>query len=329
MIVDLFRTTLAIMIFYVIVKGENNEDKSGEDDDQKTNSLESESFEVYNSSSREKPERLADVNSHIQDNDNGNSTTEGYICKDTELNTQKQVGIRNFKTNYPYSVSIQKKGSHYASGALVDKRWILTVAREFYNIRESIKLYRARLGSVNCKKGGELVPLKWIEIHPSYVYKQPSFDLAMLRIAKVLEFSEFIKPIRLSNVKGRVVNAKFLSTYWPRLIINGNVLPENANERLKPNSLRVSTQKLIPWDKCYKLSQIHNFSLDVSSICLEPIISHHSPCMPDTGAPIVADDGLWGITSGWTSPECLTHPSPTIFTRISLTRIRSWLDSLL
>ncbi|XP_045455969.1 transmembrane protease serine 9-like [Melitaea cinxia] len=320
---DLFSAAaLAIMLVFVIVKADNYDDKSGDDDDQNHNSLESESVEVYNSSSKEKPERVTGVKSHMKDND-------VYACKDTELITKKQVGIRNYKTNYPYLVSVQKKGSHYASGALVDKRWILTVAREFYNVRESIKLYKARLGSVNCKKGGDLVPLKWIEVHPLYVYNEPNFDLAMLRIAKVLEFSEFIRPIKLSNVKGQVVNAKLLTAYWPRLLINGKVLPENANERLKPNSLRVSKQSLIPWNKCYKLSQIQNFSLDASSLCLEPIISHHSPCTPDAGAPIAADDYLWGITSGWTSLACSSYPSPTIFTRISSTRIRSWLDSLL
>lgn len=34
--------------------------------------------------------------------------------------------------NYPFAVSIQRMGSHYASGALVDKKWVLSSAEEFY-----------------------------------------------------------------------------------------------------------------------------------------------------------------------------------------------------
>lgn len=92
----------------------------------------------------------------------------------------------------------------------------------FFNcsIRETIKLFRARLGSVNCKKGGDLVPLKGIEIHPSYVYKQPGFDVAMLRIGHRIYCSDNIRPISLSVVTGLIDNAKFVATYWPRLIVS-------------------------------------------------------------------------------------------------------------
>ncbi|CAH2252053.1 hypodermin-A-like [Pararge aegeria] len=302
---------------------------------ERSGSVDSESNEVYNVSIKERP--IRERNTELKSNFfNGIKT----IDKSPSLYANsKQSSTSRLKDNrkctqthvsdYPYSVSILKKGAHYVSGALIHKEWIITVAEEFYNIRETIKLFRARLGSVNCKKGGALVPLKKIEIHPSYVYNQPGFDLAMLRIGQVLQCSNYIRPITLSIVKGPIANAKFLSTYWPRLMVNGKVLPQTAKERMKPHSMRVSTQKLIPWDKCYDIIQTYNLTLDSSSLCLEPIMSHHSPCMPDVGAPVIADDGLWGITSGWISDDCATYPSPTIFTRISLEPTTSWLDTLL
>ncbi|XP_061380659.1 hypodermin-A-like, partial [Danaus plexippus] len=231
--------------------------------------------------------------------------------------------------SYPFSVSIQRKGSHYTSGALIGKKWIVTVASEFYNIRETIKLFRARLGTVNCKKGGLLVPIKEIEIHPSYVYRKPNFDISMLKIGHFFDFSDLIKPIALTDVTEKIVSASFLTTYWPRLIVNGRVLDQTAKERMKQNSMRVSTQKMILWEKCFDLMKTQNQTLDESSLCLIPIKSHHSPCMPDAGAPITAEDGLWGITSGWTLDECLTKNSPTLVTRISSSAIRTWLDKLL
>ncbi|XP_034826568.1 granzyme M-like [Maniola hyperantus] len=325
-----------ILLFIHVVKSENY-DENPAADYEGSDSVDSESNEVYNVSLKEKPirERSAEVKSRFVD---GNITINISPYKGSNtIPPQFTSLIDNYSkckptrlSDYPYSVSIQKKGAHYASGALIHKKWVLTVAREFFNIRETIKLFKARLGSVNCKKGGALVPLKGIEVHPSYVNKKPSFDLAMLRIGQLIQCSENIRPISLSVIKESIVSAKFLATYWSRLIVNGKVLSKSAKERMKQYSMRVSTQKMIPWDKCYNVMQTYNnYTLDVSSLCLEPIISHHSPCMPDVGAPIIADDGLWGITSGWISDDCSIYPSPTIATRISLEPISTWLGTLL
>ncbi|XP_045505286.1 serine protease 27-like [Colias croceus] len=230
-------------------------------------------------------------------------------------------------SSYPFSVSIQKKQSHYASGALIDSKWILTAAGDFYNVRESIKLFRARLGSVNCKKGGILVALKGVEVHPMYTYKEPQYDIALVRLAQPVAFTEHIKPIAISSAV-EIASGKFYTTYWPRLIVNNQVLPASAKERLKHNSMRVSTQKLIPWKKCHRMLSNSNKSLEHSTSCLEPIVTHHSLCIPDVGAPIIADDSLWGITSGWISDTCLNHPGPTLFTRVSQENTRFWLDSI-
>ncbi|XP_045761804.1 hypodermin-A-like [Maniola jurtina] len=327
---------IAIISLFIDLVNTENYDENPAEDYEETDSIDSESNEVYNVSLKEKPsrERNAELKSRFVD---GNATIDIFPHKGSNSETSKLATLIDDSkckstrlSDYPYSVSIQKKGAHYASGALIHKKWILTVASEFFNIRETIKLFKARLGSVNCKKGGALVSLKGIEVHPSYVYKKPSFDLSMLRIGQLVQCSENIRPISLSVIKQSIVSAKFMATYWSRLIINGKVLSKAAKERMKQYSMRVSTQKMIPWDKCYNVMQTYNYSLDVSSLCLEPIMSHHSPCMPDVGAPIIADDGLWGITSGWISDDCSTYyPSPTIATRISLEPISTWLDALL
>ena len=273
---------------------------------------------------------VPEVTEQFTESNTLNYTGKVTPCRNT-ARAEKSEEDRSSTTliNYPFSVSIQRKGAHYATGALVDKRWILSSAGEFYNVRESIKLLRARLGSVDCKKGGTLVPLKRVEIHPSYIYGQPNFDLALLRMALPVDYTDFIRPIGLSSIRTRVISAKFMTTYWPRLIVNGKVLPTTAQERIKQNSMRVSTQRLIPSDKCLVMMQIRNTTLDESTLCLKPFVTHHSVCMPDSGAPVVAEDGLWGITSGWTSTDCLSNPSPTVFSRISSLGVRAWVDTQL
>ncbi|CAH0717978.1 unnamed protein product, partial [Brenthis ino] len=305
MIIFSHTNPLLVLLLFVTFTNAENVDDENQTDDNGTASLESESNEAYNASSKEKPDRLKYQDIKVIDN-NYMKTSMKY---------------------FPFAVSIQKKGSHYASGALIDKRWILTAAGPFYSTRESIKLLKVRLGSVNCKKGGTVVPLKEIVIHPSYINMEPTYDLALLKIGQPIKFSEFILPIPLATMKGKILSAKFQSTYWSRLIINHKLLPSTAKERIQQNSLRVSTQDMIPQEKCVDLLQKYNYTFSRSTLCLGPIVSHHSPCTPDVGAPITANDRLWGITSGWTSKDCLQNISPTVFNRVSFPLTGKWIES--
>lgn len=75
---------------------------------------------------------------------------------------------------------------------------------------------------MDCKKGGTVVPIKIIEIHPYYIYGKPNFDVSLLRMAMPVDFSEVIRPIGISDIKGKVLSAKFMTTYWPRIVVSKN-----------------------------------------------------------------------------------------------------------
>jgi hypothetical protein len=64
------------------------------------------------------------------------------------------------------------------------------------------------------------VPIKSVSIHPSFVMGKPAYDIAVLKLATPLNFTSHIKPINLSKVKQKVISAKFMTTYWPRLIVS-------------------------------------------------------------------------------------------------------------
>ncbi|KAH9644360.1 hypothetical protein HF086_006388 [Spodoptera exigua] len=249
-----------------------------------------------------------------------------FVRENNELEGTNTTEMSNYVnlTYIPYEINAHSI-EYTTDPRIVEKRCAL----RFWSsdcVRDSLKLFRARLGSVDCKRGGTLVPIKKIEIHPYYVYGKPNFDVALLRLASPVEYSDSLRPIGISKINGKVLSAKFMTTYWPRIVLKGKTIPETAKERIKHNRMRVSTQKLIPVDKCNKIMKAINEHINESSLCLEPIVTHHSECMPDAGAPVVAEDGLWGITSGWVAPTCPTFAAPTIFTRISSISVRSWLD---
>lgn len=73
---------------------------------------------------------------------------------------------------------------------------------------------------MDCKKGGSLVPIKRIEIHPYFVPGKPNFDIALLRMALPVDYSDVLRPIGVSNIRGKVLGAKFMTTYWPRIVVS-------------------------------------------------------------------------------------------------------------
>ncbi|KAI5641221.1 trypsin domain-containing protein [Phthorimaea operculella] len=259
------------------------------------------------------------------------TTNSSYLnYKDEQGSDAEKYNVTTL-ANYPFAASIQRRAAHYATGALIDKNWILSCAGEFFHVRESIRLFRVRLGSVDCKQGGIIIPLTRVEIHPSYVYGEPNFDVSLLRLAHPVEFTEYIHPINLSTVRTKVISAKFMTIYWPRVIIKGKILPATAEERIKQRSMRDSTQRLIPRSQCLVKLYDANTTLHDSTLCLKSFVLYHTPCLHDAGAPVVAEDGLWGITSDWTPKDCLnqTDQSPTVFTRVSSLAVKGWLDSIL
>ncbi|KOB79267.1 Trypsin [Operophtera brumata] len=46
------------------------------------------------------------------------------------------------------------------------------------------RFLRIRLGSINYKKGGTLLPVKYLEIHPYFDNRKPAYDLALVMLAK-------------------------------------------------------------------------------------------------------------------------------------------------
>ncbi|KOB69412.1 Trypsin, partial [Operophtera brumata] len=144
-------------------------------------------------------------------------------------------------------------------------------------VQESLKLFRVRLGSVDCKRGGILFPIQLVEIHPAFVRGRPSFDLALIRLAVPVKLTvtDSVHPIPLSKLDGTVV--------WRR------ALPAVAKERVNFTKMRVSIQELIPSIDCAQMVD----KLDKGNLCLKPLNFWYktrnfwSPLSPATGHKVV------------------------------------------
>ncbi|KAL4716453.1 hypothetical protein ACJJTC_015881 [Scirpophaga incertulas] len=117
-------------------------------------------------------------------------------------------------TKFPYIVAVLKKSSYLSAGALLNEKWVLTAADSLYTIRESSRVLRVRLGSNNYKKGGILLPVKRIIVHPKFDDSRPSFDLALLCLAKQVRLTPNLYPIKMQRYLRNVTASHFQVVNW-------------------------------------------------------------------------------------------------------------------
>ncbi|XP_022900688.2 trypsin-4-like [Onthophagus taurus] len=94
---------------------------------------------------------------------------------------------------HPYQASIQYSGRHICSGAIVSSQYILTAGQCI--VRKSLDLLSVRVGSTENNRDGRVVSVSSININPDYSPRTLDYDIAILKLASFLVFSNTIKSI--------------------------------------------------------------------------------------------------------------------------------------
>lgn len=81
-------------------------------------------------------------------------------------------------------------------------------------MREATRMLRIRLGSINYRKGGTVVPIKFFEIHPYFDDTSPVYDVALIKLPNAVRFSYSLRSIRLQKDAKEVYATHFIVTSW-------------------------------------------------------------------------------------------------------------------
>ncbi|KAL0812116.1 hypothetical protein ABMA28_009494 [Loxostege sticticalis] len=231
---------------------------------------------------------------------------------------------------FPYVVAVLKKFSYLSAGALLDDKWVLTAADALFLVRESTRIIRVRLGSINYKKGGVLLPVKSIDVHPLFEDSKPIYDVALVRLANPVWLTPTISPIRLQRRLREITASHFIVTSWTPLL------------RTRPKETRPWTLSIddIKQRRILSVSHLHPSEPEMCAtelsdvgvnetqnvMCLDPDMKA-DPCWRDTGAPVVLNAILWGVVSSWRPDDCYVQPSTSFVTLIATPHVRSWIHA--
>ncbi|XPS73274.1 Trypsin [Ascochyta lentis] len=91
---------------------------------------------------------------------------------------------------FPFIVSLQRSGSHFCGGTLLNSRTVVTAAH--CTVGQTASSLTVRAGSLNRNSGGTLVRVSSITVHPSFSSSTLNNDVAIWKLATAIPTSSTI-----------------------------------------------------------------------------------------------------------------------------------------
>lgn len=213
-----------------------------------------------------------------------------------EVNAGRIVGGQDAPDGFsPWQVSLQRiNGRHYASGVIINNRWILTCGHCLDNVPfESIIIY---IGSNKWSEGGEFYkPLRRV-IHEdydpeSYFY----YDVGLIRTEAEIRFNPKVQPIALAR-SYPPDGALVAQTGWGSILYGGPEVVE------LPDNLQLIYASYIATDRCTELS-VGNPRYLETQVCTQPAV-RQGLCFGDSGGPTVYFNQVISLTSYTWNDTC-------------------------
>ncbi|XP_017772800.1 PREDICTED: chymotrypsin-1-like [Nicrophorus vespilloides] len=208
--------------------------------------------------------------------------------------------------SFPYQISLRGLfDSHSCGGSIINENWILTAA---HCVEGSLAAtLTVVVGSNKLNSGGVKYKISKAIYHENYDGYLIKNDVAVLKLAKPLEFNSDVQPIPLadSDIGG---DADCVLSGWGTTSYPGNV----------PNDLQYINLKTLTVEDCQQ-RQAPNEVFD-SQVCTLTQ-KGEGACHGDSGGPLVSGGKQIGIVS-WGRPCGIGYPD--VFTRVS--SFREWIN---
>lgn len=213
-------------------------------------------------------------------------------------------GVTASAGDFPFIVSVQRSGSHYCGGTLLNANTVLTAAH--CAVGQSASSFTVRAGTLDRTSGGTVVKVSRITIHPSFSSSTLDSDVAVFKLATGIPTSSTISYASLPEANSDpAAGAVHSVAGWGTTFSGGSSLPI---------ALRKVDVPIISRAECradYSVSAVTN-----NMFCAGFAAGGKDSCQGDSGGPIVdSRKVLVGVVS-W-GEGCAGANAPGVYARVS------------
>uniref|UniRef100_A0A6M2DW75 Putative trypsin-like serine protease n=1 Tax=Xenopsylla cheopis TaxID=163159 RepID=A0A6M2DW75_XENCH len=212
---------------------------------------------------------------------------------------------------FPWQVSLQRSGSHFCGGSILNANWVITAA----HCISGTSGYQAVAGKHDLSKTESTEQrsnFKRTIVHKSYAGGVAPYDIALIEVATPFKLNDAVQTVKLPTRD---------EPHSGQVTLSGWGSTSTSSFPSYPNILQTVDKPIVPYAECEKvLGGAGATPLHPTNICTGPLTGGVSACSGDSGGPLVQYNGndvtLLGVVS-WGYIPCGGVNKPSVYTRVS------------
>ncbi|VEN45707.1 unnamed protein product, partial [Callosobruchus maculatus] len=189
-------------------------------------------------------------------------------------------------TDYPYQLSLRFSGSHTCGASILSSRFALTAGHCTLGLIPDV--LTVRVGSSFRNRGGQVIQVSRVYIHPNFSYATMDYDVSILELATDIQFSAAAAPVAL-------IGRNLAYPQGTVAVISGWGTVREGNLVL-PSRLRATTVPLVSRRACFFIYR-DRVRITNRMICAGLAAGGRDTCQGDSGGPLVVNGYQVGIVS--------------------------------
>ncbi|XP_042248354.1 serine protease 30-like [Thunnus maccoyii] len=240
------------------------------------------------------------------------------VCGRPPLNTRIVGGQVASEGSWPWQVSLQRSGSHFCGGSLINKEWVLTAAHCFKSTSTAgLAVVLGLQSQVGYNPNEVSRRVSQIIKHPSYNPSTFDNDISLLKLSSLVTFNNFILPVCLAASDSTFNDGvDTWITGWGTI---GSGVPLPYPQNLMEVEVPVVGNRQCNID--------YGGIITDNMICAGLREGGKDSCQGDSGGPMVTKTGSVWVQAGVVSfgAGCAQPNIPGVYARVS--EYQSWINS--